>query len=506
MTDQPQTSAKGLGTAFAYVTTLFFAWGFATSLIDPLIAAVKGVFDLNYTEALLTQSAWFAAYGIVSLPAAAVLAKLGYAKSVVGALGVMVVGALIVPLSTLIDFYPGVLFALFVIATGVTLLQVAANPLAASLGSAKGSHLRLVLSQAFNSLGTVLGPLLGATVMLSGGIFAVGGVSALASPTALLLILLGVGMGLVAGLLVGVLRRDIKGWLAVGAAIGLVIGWIVFLHNYVGGMGAYAAAVGPEAAPAAAPAALTPEARTATLRNIDTIFIGLAIFFAVLGAFIWSVRKRLTAASATASSDVPGSPLKALSSPWALFGALGIFVYVGSEVTVGSLLTNFLHSDTGLSLGIQDAGRLVALYWAGAMMGRFAGSALLTRIPAGWLLAVCTAAAAVLCLYVTQSSGVNASFAALLVGLFNSVMFPAIFTLTLERSSAPTSATSGLLCMAIFGGAILPPLAGRVADMAGLHLAFLIPVAGYVILTIFAVAAARARVRNTGAPVATGGH
>ncbi|HWW12436.1 MAG TPA: glucose/galactose MFS transporter, partial [Brevundimonas sp.] len=227
MTENQQTSAKGLGTAFAYVTTLFFAWGFATSLIDPLIAAVKGVFELNFTEALLTQFAWFTAYGIVSLPAAAVLAKLGYAKSIVGALAVMVLGALIVPLSTVFDFYPGVLVALFVIAAGVTLLQVAANPLAASLGPAKSSHFRLVLSQAFNSLGTVVGPLLGATVMLSGGIFAVGGVSALASPTALILILLGVGLGVVAGFLVGALRKDIKGWLAVGAAIGLVIGWVV---------------------------------------------------------------------------------------------------------------------------------------------------------------------------------------------------------------------------------------------------------------------------------------
>lgn len=249
MTDTQVSTAHKTGAAFAYVTTLFFAWGFATSLIDPLIAAVKGVFDLNYTEALLTQFAWFTAYGIVSLPAAAVLAKLGYARSIVGALAVMVLGALIVPLSTLADFYPGVLVALFVIAAGVTLLQVAANPLAASLGAAKSSHFRLVLSQAFNSLGTVVGPLLGATVMLSGGIFAVGGVSALASPTALLLILLGVGLGLVAGFLIGKLRRDVKGWLAIGAAAGLVVGWVIFLHNYIGGMGAFVAPTASEVRP-----------------------------------------------------------------------------------------------------------------------------------------------------------------------------------------------------------------------------------------------------------------
>ncbi|MDI1325540.1 MAG: glucose/galactose MFS transporter [Brevundimonas sp.] len=494
MTDTQTSTVHKTGAAFAYVTTLFFAWGFATSLIDPLIAAVKGVFDLNYTEALLTQFAWFTAYGVVSLPAAAVLARLGYARSIVGALAVMVLGALIVPLSTMADFYPGVLVALFVIAAGVTLLQVAANPLAASLGAAKSSHFRLVLSQAFNSLGTVVGPLLGATVMLSGGIFAVGGVSALASPTALILILLGVGFGLVAGFLIGKLRRDVKGWLAIGAAAGLVVGWVIFLQSYIGAMGAFVAPTAPAtaaAAEAAAPAVMDDTARDATLRNIDSIFIGLAVFFAILGAFIWSVRGKLTAASANASAETPGSPLRALKSKWAIFGAVAIFVYVGSEVTIGSLMTNLLHSEGALGLPIHDAGRLVALYWAGALMGRFAGSAFLTRVPAGILLAICTACAAVLCLIVAQTGGVTAAFAALAVGLFNSIMFPAIFTLTLERSSAPASATSGLLCMAIIGGAVLPLIGGRVADAGNLNAAFLIPMAGYVVLTVFAIAAAR---------------
>jgi MFS transporter, FHS family, L-fucose permease len=508
MTDTQVSTAQKTGAAFAYVTTLFFAWGFATSLIDPLIAAVKGVFDLNYTEALLTQFAWFTAYGVVSLPAAAVLAKLGYARSIVGALAVMVLGALIVPLSTLIDFYPGVLVALFVIAAGVTLLQVAANPLAASLGSARSSHFRLVFSQAFNSLGTVVGPLLGATVMLSGGIFAVGGVSALASPTALILILLGVGLGLVGGFLVGMLRRDVKGWLVIGAAAGLVVGWVIFLQNYIGGMEAFAASVAPSAAGAAeaAPVVLDATARAATLRNIDTIFIGLAIFFTVLGVFIWSVRGKLTAASASASAETPGSPLRAMQSKWALFGALAIFLYVGSEVTIGSLMTNLLHSEGTLGLPIHDAGRLVALYWAGALMGRFAGSAFLTRVPAGILLAICTTCAAILCLVVAQTGGVSAAFAALSVGLFNSIMFPAIFTLTLERSSAPASATSGLLCMAIIGGAVLPLIGGRVADAGNLNAAFLIPMAGYVILTIFAIAAARTKVTASDAVAAPASH
>lgn len=162
-------AGQGTLAAFIIVTTLFFAWGFVTSLIDPLVATVKGVFQLSYTEAMLTQFAWFIAYGVVSLPAAAVLMRLGYSRAIILALSAMLAGCLIVPLATHADFYPGVLLALFVIASGVTLLQVAANPLSAALGAAESASFRLTLSQAFNSLGTVIGPYLGATIMLSGG-------------------------------------------------------------------------------------------------------------------------------------------------------------------------------------------------------------------------------------------------------------------------------------------------------------------------------------------------
>ena len=502
MTDTTTTPAKGAHLAFAYVTTLFFAWGFATSLIDPLVAAVRGVFELSFTEALLTQFAWFTAYGVFALPAAFVLARLGYAKSIVGALGVMVLGALIVPLSTILDFYPGVLVALFVIGGGVTLLQVAANPLAAALGSEKGSHFRLVLSQAFNSLGTVVGPLLGATVMLSGGIFVAGGVTALGSLSALILLGLGVVFGIVAGALLGGLRRDLKAWIPLGAAIGLAVGWLIFLHNYIGGL---APSIAPAAPVEAAPAALDPALRAQTLANIDAVFIGLAVFFALLAGFIWLIRSKLSAASV--STEKGASPLEALKSRWAVFGAFGIFIYVGSEVAIGSLMTNFLEAGNILSLSVGDAGRLVALYWAGALMGRFAGSALLTRIPAAILLIVFTSLAAILCLVVTQTGGATAAFAALAIGLFNSIMFPAIFTLTLERSTAPASATSGLLVFGIIGGAILPLLAGRVADMAGtINPAFYVPLVGYILLVVFAVAASRAKVHAIGAAPTTGGH
>ena len=158
MTERKTGSGGGL--AFAYVTTLFFAWGFVTSIIDPLIPSVRSVFTLTFAESMLTQFAWFIAYGVVSLPAAALLARLGFSTSIIVALAVMVLGCLIVPVATILDLYPGVLLALFVIASGVTLLQVAANPLVAVLGKPERSHFRLTFSQAFNSLGTVLGQIL----------------------------------------------------------------------------------------------------------------------------------------------------------------------------------------------------------------------------------------------------------------------------------------------------------------------------------------------------------
>jgi MFS transporter, FHS family, L-fucose permease len=408
---------SGTTLAFAYVTTLFFAWGFATSLIDPLVASVRRVFDLSFTEALLTTFAWFVAYGVASIPAAAVLGRLGYATSVVLSLAVMVAGCLIVPLATFADWYPGVLGALFVIACGVTSLQVAANPLVAELGAKERAHLRLNLSQGFNSLGTTLGPWLGSHVLLTGGVFAAGAV-------------------------------------------------------------------------------VTAATRAASRRSIDLAFLGMAGFFALVAIFIHSVRKRIDGALERPSATPTVASLMPRSI-WAVVGALAIFLYVGSEVTIGSTLTNFLSSEEILGIPLEAAGKRVPIYWAGAMVGRFAGSALLTRVPAARLLVVATIAAGALSFAVTRSSGSTAAYLALSIGLFNSIMFPTVFTLTLERSTAPASATSGLLVFSIIGGAILPQLAGVIIDRTGsLRAVFFVPAAGYALLTIFAVACARTTPRR----------
>jgi FHS family L-fucose permease-like MFS transporter len=413
-----ERTARGLGPAFAYVTTLFFAWGFVTSTIDPLVPSVRSVFDLSYAQSMLTQSAFFMAYAVCSLPGAWVLSKLGFPKTIVFALAVMIGGCLLMPVATGMNEYWVVLAALFVIAAGVTQLQVAANPLAAVLGKPERSHFRLTLAQAVNSVGHVLAPYAASFIMLRGGVFA--------------------------------------------------------------GKGA--------------------EARTETLRNVDVQFLLVAGVIALLVLFLWRVRGRLNAEKA-AAQNAGASPLAAFRSPWALFGAGAIFLYVGAEVAIGSVMISFLQQKDVLAVTAEEAGRLLSFYWTAALVGRLIGSLLLIRVPAARLLALAAAVAGGLSLTVVLAHGDVAAWAAIGIGLFNSVMFPTIFTLTLERSSAPPASTSGLLCMAIVGGAVVPPVLGLVADRGGPGMAFVVPLACYLAVLAFALCRPKASPASVEAPV-----
>jgi FHS family L-fucose permease-like MFS transporter len=420
----------GMRAGFATVTTLFFMWGFITVSIDPLIAALKAIFKLTYAQSSLTQFAFFMAYFVVSLPAAALIARLGNSKSIMFALGVMVAGCLIVPAATHFDTYWLVLVALFVIASGITILQVVANPLAAALGPPERSHFRLTFSQTFNSFGTWLGPLLVSGIILAGGIFAV-------------------------------------------------------THG----------------------AEVTPELRAESFRRIDTVFLAIAGALLLLALFIFVFRKLLDVTKPVDEGQ-RASIATAFESRWALFGGAAIFLYVGAEVSIGSFLTNFLHEPDMLNISLEQAGKMVSFYWGGAMVGRLIGSGLLFVVKqrAPWLLALFALGAATLCLAVSQLHGSTAAYLALSIGLFNSIMFPVIFTMTLERSSASPAATSGLLCLAIVGGAVLPYVYGHIADAAGLHAAYFLPAVAYLLIVVFAIAATRARTYEHGSASPTAGH
>jgi FHS family L-fucose permease-like MFS transporter len=420
-------TGNNLRAAFVAVTTLFFAWGFITAMIDPLIPSVRAIFNLTYTQSMLTQFAFFMSYGIVSLPGAALVARAGYGRSILIALVAMIVGCLFMPFATYVQRYELVLVALFIIGSGITVLQLAANPLAAVLGSPERSHFRLTFSQAFNSLGTVIAPYLGSMLLLRGGVFATNG------------------------------------------------------------------------------AAADDASRAASLHNIDTGFLAIAAMIALLAVFIWRFSGRLNR-SAPPPAPAHDSVLHALQSRWALLGAAAIFLYVGAEVSIGSVMINFLHQPDVLDVSLERAGEILSLYWLGAMVGRFVGSALLTRLRATFLLSIAAAIAAVLCLTVSQGAGLIAAGCAIAVGLVNSIMFPTIFTITLERSSSSAAATSGLLCMAIIGGAVLPRLAGLIADASSLHAVFFLPAVAYVAITVFAMSAAKARVVEFGQPAGNVAH
>ncbi len=410
--------SAGVTGAYVIVTCLFFAWGFITSLVDPLVAAVKGIFELSDFEAQLSASAFFIAYGVMSFPAAVLLGRKKSVPTLLIALGLMIAGCLIMLVAANVGIYAVVLAGLFVLASGITILQVAANPLAAALGPPEKSHFRLTFSQTFNSLGTFIGPYLGAVLFLKG---------------------VEVNEG-----------------------------------------------------------AISEQVRDASLAGIDRAFFWIAGLILLIAVLIWAGRRLITAAAPpppieTAQRGIAATVRDALSSKWTVFGGLAIFLYVGAEVAIGTQMALFLNSDDVWGVSLEDAAKMVSLYWGGAMVGRLVGSALLTRVPAAPLLALFTAIACALCLFCFLVGGVPAGYAALSIGLFNSIMFPLIFSLTLERSTASEEATSGFLCFSIIGGAVIPPLVGLVSQSTSYVTAFIVPAACYAILCAFAMASRGAK-------------
>ncbi len=378
------------------IVALFFIWGGLTSLNDVLIPKLKGLFALSYTEAMLTQFAFFTAYFIVSLPAGVLIARVGYVKGIVIGLVTMALGCLLfMPASTL-GVYAVFLAALFVLAAGITILQVAANPLIAQLGSAATSHSRLTLAQAFNSLGTTLFPPLGAMLIL-------------------------------------------------GAA--------------------------------------TDGAAATDVSVVGETYLAMALVLAAIAVFFWIRHRRL---SLHGSETITlGGALPLLGRPRLGFGVAAIFIYVGAEVSIGSGLINYLTQATVLGVSERAAGTLIAFYWGGAMLGRFCGAYLLTRFNPGAVLASFAGGAVLLVSLSGLSQGWLAGYALLAVGLMNSIMFPTIFSLSVEGLGLRTPQGSGLLCMAIVGGALIPLLFGAVADATSLSVALVVPMTCYLLICAY---------------------
>jgi MFS transporter, FHS family, L-fucose permease len=394
------------------VTILFFMWGLLTSLNDVLIPHLKSVYTLTYVQAMLVQFCFFGAYFVVSLPAGMLIKKIGYQKGAVTGLVIAAAGcALFYPAAT--SGYAVFLLAFFVLASGITILQVAANPYVTELGDPQTASSRLTLTQAFNSLGTTVAPALGGMLILSGVVLGAAELAQL--PVA-----------------------EQLDYRAKEAAM----------------------VQGPYLALAAA-------------------LLALAVLFALARL------PKITHAEMPGSPASAGGGASALSHRHLLLGAIGIFLYVGGEVSIGSFLINFMGEPSIAGLSHAQAANYVSFYWGGAMVGRFIGFAVMRRVSPGRALAFNAACSIGLIMVAIFGSGKLAMWAILAVGLCNSIMFPTIFSMALHKLGALTGQGSGVLCMAIVGGALVPFAQGFLADTVGLQMSFLVPAACYTFILYF---------------------
>ena len=418
---------KSYRSALIFLTTLFFLWGFITVLVDSLVPRLKDVFEMSYAKTVLVQFAFFTAFFVVSVPAGTLLSKIGYRKGIVLGLIIMALGCLL--------FYPAAeyrnftifLSGYFTLAGGITVLQVAANPYVALLGSEEDASSRLNLSQAFNSLGTTIAPIVGALFLLSDSVKTSEEINLLTDLDKI---------------------------------------------NYY----------------------------SAEAATVQTPFLLIAAFIGIL-ALIFAFIKL----PKVMQESPKGGYLSLLKNKLMLMGALGIFVYVGAEVAIGSFLVNYF-SDMNLAVIVMEnemmmniantiasvfnktfsnsdpkslLGIFIIFYWGGAMIGRFIGAYLTKIMDAGKVLSMFASLAILMILISINTQGLISMWSILAVGLFNSIMFPTIFTLTLEGLGDLKAQASGLLCMAIVGGAIIPFAFGSLIDGFGFKKAFILTVICY---------------------------
>ncbi len=398
--------------ALTVATTIFFMWGFLTVLNDVLIPHLKSVFTLNYAQAMLVQFVFFGAYFVMSLPSGKVLARVGYPSAITIGLMVTGVGALMFVPAAKLASYEVFLAALFVLASGITLLQVAANPYVSLMGDPKFASSRLTLAQALNSLGTTLGPLFGGALILSGAVLGTEQLAALAAP-------------------------ELAAYRAEQASL----------------------VTGP--------------------------YIGLAAALFALALMVWWFRLPTLSEATEGVVAQPHGLADVLRFRHVRNGVVAIFLYVGAEVSIGSFMINYLAMPDIGGITEASAAKYVALYWGGAMVGRFIGSALMRRINARLLLGVFAVATVILLAITMTTRGPVAMWSIVAIGLFNSIMFPAIFTLGIEKMGALTDKASSLLIMAIVGGAIVPVLQGLLADRIGIQHAFILPLVCYLFIVYY---------------------
>ena len=406
-TQSQNTGDNNYGFALTSLTTLFFMWGFITCLNDILIPHLKAVFDLTYVQAMLVQFCFFGAYFLMSIPSGLIVKKLGYKNGIVVGLLIAAVGCVLFYPAAQMHNYPVFLFALFVLASGITLLQVSANPYVSLLGPAKTASSRLTLTQAFNALGTTVAPSFGALLILG----------------------------------------------------------------------------------SASDAFLTPAQNA---ESVQLPYLLLAAMLIVLaGVFAWLKLPDIMSEQKEAAENSDTIEGSAWQYRHLVLGAVGIFMYVGAEVAIGSFLVSFLAQENIAGLKEHVAAHYITYYFGGAMVGRFIGAAVMQKLPAGKVLGFNATMAIILVVIAMSTSGQLAMWSILLVGLFNSIMFPTIFSLALNGLGKHTAQGSGILCLAIVGGAIVPLLQGALADSVGVQLSYALPILCYLFIVFYGLSGSK---------------
>ncbi|MEN2787236.1 sugar MFS transporter [Sphingomonas qilianensis] len=391
----PATSYRA---ALTLLASLFFMWGFITVINGTLLPHLRSVFDLSYTQTTLIESVWFIAYFFASIPSAKLIERVGYQRSMVIGLAMMAAGALIMVPAARLPSYGVTLFALFVIASGITLLQVAANPYVAVVGKPETASSRLNLVQAFNSAGATLAPLFGGYLILG---------------------------------------RTTSGTAVAGAA------------------------------------ALTPAERLADAQSVVLPYVIVAVVLAVLAIII----ARFPLPAMGAATQRHAKEERRGHSLWnhrnLVFGIPAIFIYLIAEIGVGNLFINFVSQPDIGNLTHQQASDYLFLLWGGMMIGRLVGAFVMQKVDAAKVLAIASIGATIVMVIAAFTTGHVAMWALISVGLFHSIMFPTIFTLGIKGLGPLTEEGSGLLIMAIAGGALVI-VQGWLADQYGLQASFLL--------------------------------
>lgn len=419
--------SKNYNGALAVLASLFFIWALVTNVNDILIPHLKKACDLTDFQSSLVQFAFFGAYFVMSLPSGWVLKKIGYKSGILLGLSIMFLGALIFIPAAYTRVYGLFLGGLFVLGSGITLLQVAANPYVALLGKPETASSRLNFTQAINSLGASIGPFVGGLLILSG------------------------------------IEYSAEQWNALSEAERLAFQI------------------------SEARSVILPYAALAGI----LVLVGLLIYFSNLPV--------IEAAEEEEIAEEQHHHHITKTSVWQYshltMGVLAIFLYVGAEVSIGSFLIKFAKLPQIAGLGELDAKNYVSYYMLFAMIGRFLGAALLTKInPRIWL-GLNGIAVIALLTFAILGNGYAALWGIAAVGFCNSTMFPTIFTLGIDSLGKFTKSGSSFLIMAIFGGAIVPPLMGLVSDWKGdIQIAFLVPLACYIYISFYGFFGSKVRV------------